>query len=846
MSKDKIQKNSDGPSMLSSMISGGEPREVLDMREVGATGLKRFSGFIYEEFLPELTGWKGIAVYKEMASNDATVGAVLFAIKMLCRRVKWMTEPASSSGPDLEAAEFLETCMNDMSQTWIDTINEILSMLEYGHCVEEIVYKRRCGDSLDPSMRSDYADGRVGWRKLSIRSADTLYRWQFDDHGGIQGVEQLAPPHYYHVTIPVEKFLLFRTTTEKNNPEGKSILRSAYRCFSEDTDILTDSGWKAAGQVSREDKVATLNPATNAIEYQHPSKTWSYEHTGEMIMAQGRFVDQLVTPNHRMWVRRAASKTFEFIEAQDCTPTVNFKTTADWNAERQKTFEIAGHTIDANLWYAFMGIWLAEGHCGGGPGRGYEVGLTQKTGETKDWIKTVLDQLPWHFAECDAKGNDVVTFRCYRKELWEVLSPCGKEKTKTVPRYLLEGSKIQLEIFLRAYHLGDGTNSGSYDKYPGTDLIFTSSEAMADDLMEAAFKASYRPTKRWKEPSGFGGGVWSVVLGKDFAQVRAEWSAVEYHGLVHCVTTQNGIVYCRRNGKSSWSGNSWYMKKNIENIEAIGVERDLAGLPIAWVPPEILSPNASDKEKALLSAIRDLTVNVRRNAQEGMIMPMDYDENGKPRFEFKLLSTGGSRQFDTTGIINRYDQRIAMSALADFILLGQDKVGSFALASSKTNLFSTAIGAFMDIIADVFNRYAVPRLFKLNDFTAISGYPKIKHGDLGSVDLNELGNYVQKLSMSGLPLFPNPDLEKHLLEIAGLPPPPEPDTGHAPAVEQTATNAAPPQLQIPATPEQHPTTGPEHPDQTPVADQPPVARTTTEEDPQFTARSTYQKRGRKP
>ena len=35
--------------------------------------------------------------------------------------------------------------------------------------------------------------------------------------------------------------------------------------------------------------------------------------------------------------------------------------------------------------------------------------------------------------------------------------------------------------------------------------------------------------------------------------------------------------------------------------------------------------------------------------------------NGKPLYDLKLLTTGGSRQFDTDKVIQRYDHRIAMS-----------------------------------------------------------------------------------------------------------------------------------------------------------------------------------------
>lgn len=409
--------------------------------ELGSTGLSRWGGNIYEEWLPELQGLKAIKVYKEMRDNDPVIGAILFAIKMLCRQATWRVEVAGSNNADREAANFLESCLYDMSISWHDTISEILSMLVFGWSYHEIIYKRRIGDSRDPTKRSKYNDGKIGWRKLPIRAQETLYQWVFDDDGGIQAMKQLAPPDYQIREIPIEKSLLFRTEATKGSPEGRSILRNAYK--------------------------------------------------------------------------------------------------------------------------------------------------------------------------------------------------------------------------------------------------------------------------------------------------------------------------------------PWYFKKNIEIVEGIGVERDLAGLPIAWVPPGVASPS-TDQERQALQAFKDLVTKIRRDQQEGIVMPLAYDDKGNKLYDFTLLSTGSRRQFDTGAIIQRYNTQITQTVLADFIMLGTQKVGSFALASSKTELFAVAIGAFLDEIEDVFNTHAVPRLFKLNDFK-IENLPELRHGDIESVDLEELGNFVQKLSGAGAPLFPNKELEKYLLEAANLP-----------------------------------------------------------------------------
>ncbi len=199
--------------------------------EVGRIGQKRNGGLFYEEFLHELRGKKGIETYREMSENDDVIGAILYAIEMLIRQASWTVSPGGDSQKDREAAEFVESCMNDMQDTWTDTISEILSFLTYGWSFHEIVYKRRMGSTKNPVTRSKYNDGLIGWRKLPIRAQDTLYEWVFDDDDNIIAMQQLPPPHYGVLTIPMEKAMLFRTKSRKGNPEGRSILRNAYRSW---------------------------------------------------------------------------------------------------------------------------------------------------------------------------------------------------------------------------------------------------------------------------------------------------------------------------------------------------------------------------------------------------------------------------------------------------------------------------------------------------------------------------------------------------------------------------------------------------------------------------------------
>ena len=67
-------------------------RAPLDV--LGQTGLDRASGYVYEEWLPQLSGTRANKVYREMRDNDAVVGAVLLAIESLIREVKWRVVPS--------------------------------------------------------------------------------------------------------------------------------------------------------------------------------------------------------------------------------------------------------------------------------------------------------------------------------------------------------------------------------------------------------------------------------------------------------------------------------------------------------------------------------------------------------------------------------------------------------------------------------------------------------------------------------------------------------------------------------------------------------------------------------
>lgn len=395
--------------------------------EIGSSGLKQFGGRISEEWLRKLQGQRAAEIFREMADNDYTVGAVLFLIEMLLRGVPWRVERFDDRPISHQRAAYVESLLGDMAHSFEDFIAEALSFLEQGYSPHEIVYKRRFGPNVEhPAWQSKHSDGLWGWRKLAIRAQTTIDRWDFDDAGELRGLFQRdlynGTRRTGEVYIPAERLLIFRTTSRRGNPEGVSILR-----------------------------------------------------------------------------------------------------------------------------------------------------------------------------------------RCYR---------------------------------------------------------------------------------------------------------------------------------------------AWYFKTHIEESEAIGVERDLCGIPAWRLPPRLFRPDATAEEKAELQAYLKVSRNLKQDEQASLAYPAEYDANGNKLVELTLLGTGAKRLFDTTAIIQRLDRAIAGTVLADFLQLGRDKVGSFALSSDKTDMFVLACRAWLYAIAAPLNREGLPRLFKLNGWPT-NECPQFIPGDIEKADVEKFAQAVASLTQAG-------------------------------------------------------------------------------------------------
>lgn len=98
----------------------------------------------------------------------------------------------------------------------------------------------------------------------------------------------------------------------QSNPEPSERIRIGWlggSCFDDTTEILTENGFKLFKDLDESEKVATLNPKTNIVEYHKPHGYIAKPFKGELNCAKTKVIEYAVTPNHNMYVSEIKNLT---------------------------------------------------------------------------------------------------------------------------------------------------------------------------------------------------------------------------------------------------------------------------------------------------------------------------------------------------------------------------------------------------------------------------------------------------------------------------------------------------------------------------------------------------------
>lgn len=180
---------------------------------------------------PELTGRAKHRVYEEMRKTDATVKSTLFMPTLTIRSATWGSEPADESPAsrainDLVGQQFgLNGELGWLSLSWPKLLEQGLSMLAFGACVEELVWG-------DVRAWKD-ADGDEHLirplQKVSLRRTATIDSVTFRPDGSVNQVKQWLPGTR---PIPGDKVSHMTFEREGHAWDGVSLLRPAWGAWS--------------------------------------------------------------------------------------------------------------------------------------------------------------------------------------------------------------------------------------------------------------------------------------------------------------------------------------------------------------------------------------------------------------------------------------------------------------------------------------------------------------------------------------------------------------------------------------------------------------------------------------
>ena len=215
---------------------------------------------------------------------------------------------------------------------------------------------------------------------------------------------------------------------------------------------------------------------------------------------------------------------------------------------------------------------------------------------------------------------------------------------------------------------------------------------------------------------------------------------------------------------------SYHYVKNMREIEAIGIERDMTGLPVLRVPPSIMASATGTREAQIRADLEKLGQQIRRDERAFMMLPAREYGGQTTGYDFELMASPGSHSIDTDTVIRRYESRMAMPLLAEVMFLGVD--GSQGLGGKlgevKLEMFERSITALLERIAAPINDFAIPRLMRLNGAMDRETYPRFTFGPVSRPRLAELGTFLQQVASASV-VVPDRTLENYVREQAGLP-----------------------------------------------------------------------------
>ena len=370
----------------------------------------------------------------------------------------------------------------------------------------------------------------------------------------------------------------FRSNEVTELMKGSDIVvtNPPFSCYSADTEVLTDGGWKLFTQVKPDDLILSMDPATRTVEYARIIRSYNTPYKGKLYRYRKREMDLLVTDNHRMV---CLERKDLFCRADQVSPNYHSVPTCGfsyvWNGNNEEFFTLPGvvqrerytrkeiavpaRNVPMGDWVEFFGFWLADGCCRfGNNTQGnprYTVSIKQNEANA-EYVIGLYEKIGFPCKVEKSKASKNFNFTVYSKQLWTYLSQFGKGAQKWIPRKYLEMQPAYLKRLLDGYMRGNSHINHMHGY--ASNVIGSVAPRLCDALQELILKVtgtlvqfSFRKTS--------GNPYWEAMWSVDGVKQRSSYPVpdlVPYDGTVHCLELdRNHTMLVRRNGIATWCGN---------------------------------------------------------------------------------------------------------------------------------------------------------------------------------------------------------------------------------------------------------------------------------------------------
>lgn len=241
----------------------------------------------------------------------------------------------------------------------------------------------------------------------------------------------------------------------------------------------------------------------------------------------------------------------------------------------------------------------------------------------------------------------------------------------------------------------------------------------------------------------------SVMKDLSFGVKKIKWPRVAYTS--YAATNTQPVGYSLFDAAYI----PWKEKQLLQDLTLVGVQKDLAGMPVLGAPSALLAAAAEDpnsREALMVEQLKENLANLHKGDQAYSILPTDtHNENGsgQRQFELNLMGIDGRNgSFDVVELVEQRKRSIFNVFSCQNMISGENGGGSYNLLEGQTSIQAHAVELDNMVVDDMLNRQVFRKLLLLNNLVPEdeSDIPVWKSGEVQELSMDEYGKYINRVA----------------------------------------------------------------------------------------------------